>query len=298
MDRGNFVLTTPICNSCQPMLQLEAAFLFHAANLHQTTFKQARPDFRFSMSKRLIIMMSELNDQVALLKQLRADLERKYKQHAQRVQVYWTAFDHSKRAACIKAGTLDGAVLNNRQDTALGQVHRIMPEWNLRDLASSNPSVLLDMLKFRATTNLFDQYRSGPNGTPGNAEFIRRAVQNGLRPSQPRPNCYSLFMDEEHYGESYDVGHQNEQAVRAIAPAVRAGLCVPQSTGDVIVTTHINLLQSLTILIDDIPEQGSTTRNTTKCSPKPREPLVASSSKAGSSQTCSVIAARSHCPLQ
>lgn len=228
--------------------------------------------------------MSEANEQIALLRQLRADLERKYKQHGQRLQIYWTSFDHSKRAACIKAGTLDGAVLNNRQDTSLGQVHRIMPEWNLRDLALSGPSVLLDMMKFRATTSLFDQYRTGPNDTPGDAEFIRRSIQNGLRPSQPRLNCYTLFMDEEQYGDSYDLGHQKEQALQAFAPAIRAGLCVPQSTGDFIITRQIYLLQSLVILVDDILEQGSTTRNTTKRSSKAREPLVASSSKAGSAQ--------------
>jgi hypothetical protein len=45
-----------------------------------------------------------------------------------------------------------------------------------------------------------------------------------------------------------------------LLPAITAGLCVPQARGELILTRQLYLMQCLTILIDDILDEGSQTR--------------------------------------
>jgi pyrimidine operon attenuation protein/uracil phosphoribosyltransferase len=45
-----------------------------------------------------------------------------------------------------------------------------------------------------------------------------------------------------------------------LLPAIRAGLCVPQSRGELILQRQLYLTQCLVILIDDILDEGSRAR--------------------------------------
>ena len=64
-----------------------------------------------------------------------------------------------------------------------------------------------------------------------------------------------------------------------LSVAVNAGLGVPQSTGELILQRQLYTLQMLNILVEDILEGGSTSRNTKKPSKKPEEAARAALSK-------------------
>ncbi|KAI9170537.1 hypothetical protein HJFPF1_00005 [Paramyrothecium foliicola] len=53
------------------------------------------------------------------------------------------------------------------------------------------------------------------------------------------------------------VTKDHAETLSAFAPAIRARLCVPQATGELILQRQITLIQSLIILVDDILEAGS-----------------------------------------
>lgn len=71
--------------------------------------------------------------QADLLKKLHGDLARRYKRHAAEVEDLWRAFGRGKRATCLRAAMIDGAVLKHASDSSLGVVCKLIPEWNLRD---------------------------------------------------------------------------------------------------------------------------------------------------------------------
>jgi hypothetical protein len=106
------------------------------------------------------------NQNATLLNELHGDLSRKYQKHAAVIETIWQSFSPDDRASCFKAGAADGAVLKHPLDRSLGEVYKIIPELNLNDIMG-NPDFLLNILKYRATATLFDQYCTGVNGGPG-----------------------------------------------------------------------------------------------------------------------------------
>lgn len=198
---------------------------------------------------------------VAFVQELHADLGRKYKKHEAAIDNFWRSFDATQRAACLKAGTPDGVVLRNPTDNSMGNVYKFIPELNLRDIAESGPDFLLSLIKHRATTSLFQQYCEGNGGGPGDHGFILEMERTkGLRHVQKFPKSFSLFLDENQYGESFTMQGAVNEIPAPLRPAIIAGLCVPQARGELILTRQLYLMQSLTILIDDILDEGSQTR--------------------------------------
>ncbi|KAK3898348.1 ipa protein [Staphylotrichum tortipilum] len=215
-----------------------------------------------------------------LAKELHADLVRKYKKHETAIETAWRSFDTAQREACLRAGTLDGAVLQHPTDRALGNVYKFIPECNLRDIAKSGPDFLLDLLRHRATTSLFQQYCEGDGGGAGDHGFIAEMERTrGLRHIQNRGNSFTLFLDENQYGESYTIHGPMEGSLGPLMPAVHAGLCVPWSRGELILLRQIYLMQCLVILIDDILAEGSRTRDDTKMPKKSDKAAAAALAK-------------------
>jgi hypothetical protein len=197
------------------------------------------------------------NENAILLSDLHSDLVRKYQRHTSAVETIWQSFSPNERGKCFKAGAADGAVLRHALDRSLGVVYKIIPELNLRDL-KSDPAFLLNVPKHRATTSLFQQYCEGFNGTPGDHAMIEEVVRaRRLQHTNSFKNCYTMFQGDM-YATSYRLMAKESLAV--FEPALRAGVCVPQSVGEFIIQRQIFTLQSLNILIDDILEQGSRTR--------------------------------------
>jgi hypothetical protein len=221
----------------------------------------------------------EMPSSATFVKELHRDLARKYRMHAAKVENVWRSFDKSQRGKCLKAGAANGIVLKHPSDPSMGNVHMIVPEWNLHDLTECGPEFLLDLLQYRATQSLFEQYRDGLNGAPGDYAFIEAVNTEGLQHAEPFENYYTLFSDNEKYGESYQVLSNQEHVRNAFESAIRAGLCVPQSTGDLILQRQLTLLQSLNLIIEDILDQGSPSRDRTERPQKPDTATAAAFSK-------------------
>lgn len=200
------------------------------------------------------------------------DLTRKYARHATAVEAAWRSMDKAQRIQCIRVGAADGVVLKTATDRSMGNVYKILPEWNLHDIAESGPNYLLDMLKHRATTTLFDQYRAGPGGDPqsGDRGVIEESMaKRNLQHTDPFKDCWTFFLNSDDdprktsdmYGKSYHVVKDNKGHLAAFGPAIKAGLCIPQSIGELILMRQSNVLSCLNIMIDDILDVGSTTRD-------------------------------------
>ena len=202
----------------------------------------------------------------SFVKELHRDLARKYRMHAATVEDIWRSFDRYQREICLKAGARDGIVLKHSLDTSIGIVYKIIPEWNLHDITERGPEFFLDLLKHRATRPLFEQYCSGVNGEAGDHAFILETMRTrGLRHAESFKNCYMFFLDAGKYGQSYEVLSDTADKVReGFEPAIRAGLCIPRSTGELILQRQVTLLQSLNIMIEDILDQGSKSRDRTE----------------------------------
>ena len=54
----------------------------------------------------------------------------------------------------MKAGAAEGVVLEHSKDEIMGNVYKILPELNIRDITEPGSDYLLDLLKHRATKSL------------------------------------------------------------------------------------------------------------------------------------------------
>ncbi|KFY03045.1 hypothetical protein V490_00339 [Pseudogymnoascus sp. VKM F-3557] len=199
-----------------------------------------------------------------VLKELHGDLVRKYQIHGAKIEQIWRSFNASQRAEALQAGAADGLVLKDPLDETLGDVYKVMPEWNLRDISQPGSDYLLDLLKYRATTTLHEQYCGGVNGRQGDAAFISNSMLvNNLRHVDPFEHCFSLFVDEDSHGQSFCITDPSK-CNDVFAGVADAGFIIPQSTGELIVQRQYYIIQSLNILIEDILEGGSSTSSKTR----------------------------------
>ncbi|KDN62411.1 hypothetical protein CSUB01_02441 [Colletotrichum sublineola] len=170
---------------------------------------------------------------------------------------------------------MDGVLLKHPRDVSLGNVYKIVPDWNLRDL-TEKPEHLLSMLEHRAKSTLMDQYRIGPNGGQGDYAIIDESVRTrNLRHVDSFKDCWTFFLDnDENYGRSIRIVSERENVHRDFAAAMQANLCIPQATGEFVLHRQVNLLQALNVLVEDILEQGSTERSQ---KPRPKNPVESAS---------------------
>ncbi|PHH85550.1 hypothetical protein CDD83_255 [Cordyceps sp. RAO-2017] len=215
-----------------------------------------------------------------MVKELHEDLARKYKTIGPRVETIWRSFDKGKRTRCLKAGAEDGVVLRHPLDPALGNVCKFMPEWNLRDIAEPGSDFLLHLLRHRATKSLYEQYCEGANGAPGDRDLIiDMMLTRNLRHVDSFKDCFTIFLDNDQYGMSSRMVSHHAETLAKLQPAIQAGVCVPQSTGELILMRQLYLLQSLNILVEDILDQGSQTRDRKDRPKKPDDAATAALSK-------------------
>ncbi|KFA54311.1 hypothetical protein S40293_04828 [Stachybotrys chartarum IBT 40293] len=193
-----------------------------------------------------------------IVRELHGDLARKYRIHKEAIERVWRSLDGPKRAKCLKDGAADGAVLQHSQDKSLGVACKLVPELNLRDIAEPGSDFALRHLKHRATEPLSQQYRLGVDGGLGDHAFIAKMMsERGLEFAHSFKDCYTLFLDEETYGNSIEMTSRREEVLTRLAPAMRAQLVVPQSMGELILQRQMCLLQCFNLLIQDILQEGS-----------------------------------------
>ncbi|WKT43565.1 hypothetical protein QSH57_008401 [Fusarium oxysporum f. sp. vasinfectum] len=197
-----------------------------------------------------------------MIRELHGDLQRKWKAHGPKVETAWRSFNKAQRAKCMKAGSADGVVLKHSSDVSLGNTYKFIPEWNLADIAEPNSDFLLDILKHRATKTLFEQYAEGVSGTLGDRHLIEKMVrEKNLRHVDPFKHSYTYFYDEK-YGESFTVQPKHlDEVMKGLRIAVEHGVLIPRSLGELVLQRQINILQLLNVMIEDILDQGSQTRN-------------------------------------
>lgn len=209
-----------------------------------------------------------------LVKELHHDLEKKYQLHGSRVDQLWRYFDESQREKAVRSGAAEGFVLASPTDQA-SDMYKIIPEWNLQDLAQSGSRYFLDHLQHRATHSLLEQYLNGVHGTLGDCAFIMKSISgNGLRHPQPFSNCFSLFIDENIYGRPFELVESAKlgELISGLSTAVDNGRFVPQSIGELILQRQVLLLEAMNLLIEDILEEG---RAATAKETRPKKPEMA-----------------------
>ncbi|RVX73553.1 hypothetical protein B0A52_02441 [Exophiala mesophila] len=215
-----------------------------------------------------------------MVKELHRDLVGKYNKHAAAVQQYWRSFDRNQRTQCIKAGAAEGVVLKDPLDRSMGNVYKILPEINLRDITNPESDFLLDLLKHRATSTLLYQYMTGLNDGPGDHAFIKQMMDTrNLHLVNPDKNGLTLFMEEDRYGETFTITGDVSQVRAGLAPAINANRCVSQELGELILQRQLYMLQTLNIVIEDILDMGSKTRDRKKPSKKSDKVATATLSK-------------------
>jgi hypothetical protein len=212
----------------------------------------------------------------AAIKELHEDLVRKYKAYGARVEAAWRSFNKAQRAKCMKAGAMEGQVLKHSRDASLGNVCKFIPEWNLKDITDPNSNLFLDILKHRATKSLSEQYRSGYNGTAGDLDLIdEMARTRNLRHVDDFKNCFTFFDDRE-YGWSFRVpaGQNVKEALSGMESALEQRFIIPQSLGELILQRQLHLLQILNIMIEDVLDQGSETRDRSQLAKNSKPPTA------------------------
>nr|ABY83629.1 ipa protein [Plenodomus lingam] len=212
---------------------------------------------------------------IATLKDLHADLARKFQRQGPLIEQTWRSLQQRQRETIVRDGSLDGVVLKHPDDTSMGAVYKILPEWNMRDLTAPSSDFLLNLLRHRATTSLQDQYASGVNGSAGDYEHIvdmmcRKNLQ--LRNASDHNDQFTTFHSKEKYGQTFATTPGNKrEVVASLRSAFQAGLIVPQSTGELIMMRQLYILQALNITFEDILDVGSTTRTAKGPTPRPAE---------------------------
>ncbi|KAJ0414824.1 hypothetical protein BJY00DRAFT_294500 [Aspergillus carlsbadensis] len=211
--------------------------------------------------------------QPALLKQLQRDLSRKYQVHGSRVEEIWRSWGPTQRAEALRAGAANGEVLRHSSDTSMGNVCMIIPEINIQQLAGPDPDFFLSRLRHRATHTVHEQYLEGPDGWPGDGQVIRSNMLQGLRHSKIYPLELTRLMDDQEYGESFKVRDvaTYQKTMADLSYAINAGAIVPRATAELVMQRQLYALQSFNILVEDILELGSTSRNTTAPKKKDRK---------------------------
>ncbi|KAJ4365871.1 hypothetical protein N0V83_008493 [Neocucurbitaria cava] len=217
------------------------------------------------------------------VRELHCDLKRKFQRHGSRVEQMWRSLDQEQRKKVLIDGSRDGLVLKDPLDTSLGNVYKFLPEINLRDITSPSSDFLLDILKHRATTALHIQYTVGVSGGPGDHAHIVDMMQRKnlqLVNASRYKDCYTLFYNEEKYGQSFKTTPNHKDEVLAtLMPAIQAQLIVPQAIGDLILMRQMYLLQHLNIVIEDILDTASSTRARTERPKNPTDVATAALAK-------------------
>ncbi|KAE8376046.1 hypothetical protein BDV26DRAFT_266480 [Aspergillus bertholletiae] len=196
-----------------------------------------------------------------LVKELQRDLARKYRLHGPKIEGIWHSLGKAQRERILRAGAAEGQMLKSPIDRSLGDVYKVIPDWNLRDITDPDSNYLLDCLKYRATKPLCEQYLEGVNGSPGDAAVILKSMQvHGLKHVEQFRYGLTLFMDEAQYGQSFTASDREKykETMAMMKAGVDAGLIVPQSTGELILERQSILLSAMNVVIQDILEAGST----------------------------------------
>ncbi|KAL2889552.1 ipa protein [Ceratocystis lukuohia] len=190
--------------------------------------------------------------------QLKKDLDLKWQLHGDTCQSVWATLNKKQREKCMRAGSMEGAVLKSPRDDSLGNVNKFLPEWNLEDVTKPSSNHLIKLIEHRATRSLTQQYAEGVDGGLGDYHFILDMVVSRrlhCADNERMKDCWTLFIEGPEYGTSYRI--VDERAKSGFGPAIKASVCIPQEVGELILYRQMYLLQVMNIIIEDILEINS-----------------------------------------
>jgi hypothetical protein len=196
--------------------------------------------------------MGKISVTPAFVKELYYELARKYQAHGTKIEQIWRSFDQNQREKAVKAGAAEGALLTAPTDQTLGNMYKLIPEWNLQDLIQPESDYLLDQIKRRATNSLRDQYQSGVHGTAGDHAFVLENIDHLGRTRSTRGG-FMLFINDAEYGESFvfEETPDRDTMMTGLSTAINAGCCVSLLTGELILQRQYYLLLALNILVEE-----------------------------------------------
>ncbi|EFQ26884.1 uncharacterized protein GLRG_02055 [Colletotrichum graminicola M1.001] len=155
------------------------------------------------------------------VRQVSRDLTSRWQRYGTRFEYMWRSFSPEDRTE----------ILNVANPTLVGQELDFAPHWDNENMAE-DPSVLVNILRHRATATLPEQaFESSVNG-PSDLEVIKESQQYidwGL----PRGNAYVAFCEGEKYGVPHKAADQKTVAA-ALLPPGKEHLCVPVIYGDLV----------------------------------------------------------------
>ena len=91
--------------------------------------------------------------------ELHAILFRVYKEQNEQIEAKWKSFTEEERRGCMPAQPLDDRFADISSDTD------VAPDFTPDKIAESDPHYFLDVLEFRARTNLYQQAFQVVNGS-------------------------------------------------------------------------------------------------------------------------------------
>ncbi|KAJ9136586.1 hypothetical protein NKR23_g9694 [Pleurostoma richardsiae] len=201
-----------------------------------------------------------------MVRELHGDLVQKYRLHGPKIEELWRSFGKAQRMRCIKAAADDGRVLKNTQDTSMGNVFRVSPEWNLRDLTKPESDLLLRILKHRATQSLSKQFIAGVDGSRGDRDFVLETRGFDINDIE---KDFCRFHDDGRYGDpfTFTINQIQEQHLVAIVIGPpRDGYHIPRQPSILILHRQFVFLKNLNSIVGRILEEDS------KANPQPERP--------------------------
>lgn len=150
-----------------------------------------------------------LKECITRMKYLHIRVEEQYAEHCLEIERKWRSFKELDRLRCMSAANEFLSALQG--DTSLRFLHLIVPDFNRLDIISSTPDCLLDILKFRATTTLREQWA-------GDDDVVQHALS-------------TCFLTNEHtYGPLSAAIPLEPTLATSFLAGVREGLWIPETT--------------------------------------------------------------------
>lgn len=119
----------------------------------------------------------------------------------------------------------------------------------------------MELLKHRVAMSLEDQYSVGVNGSLGDHDLIVNSMRvHRLRHVERFPNSISMFVPGAECGMSFDVMDMEQfkqMMFSRLSEELVNYVCMARSTGELILTRQLYILQLLNIFVQDVLDVGS-----------------------------------------
>ncbi|KAK2054643.1 hypothetical protein LY76DRAFT_579619 [Colletotrichum caudatum] len=169
------------------------------------------------------------------VRQLSVDMSARWRRYGTGFESLWRSFSREDRAEILDIA-MPQAELKSRGE--------FIPDWDLEKMAK-DPSIVVDLLRNRATTQLPDQAFVGfVDGRPSDLEVAKGKLPALFAEAHKIANVYTAFCDGDRYGVPYKAADL-KTAAAALLPHGQDDRCVPAGVGDLILVRQSYVLEKL-----------------------------------------------------